>query len=118
MNLKPILGALASLYTEVGFFYGVSSWNKQQEYQKECQRKIELYAKPDERTWAMIGFYARGEKGLFDIAWDAISWPGKIILISTEPNLIVKGNQAFAEIEKTSGAASLEQKYCSDIQKP
>ncbi|KAA0578986.1 hypothetical protein FZ983_16805 [Azospirillum sp. B21] len=117
MLIKPLIGALFALYAIASFFFGVSDWSKQREYHEACQRQISLRAKPDEQTWAMIGFYARGEKGLFDITLDAISWPGKIFLLSTEPNLVVEANHAFAEIEKTSGAASLEQKYCSDIKR-
>lgn len=118
MKMKEIFGALSALYIITGFFYGISDWRKQQDYYEECQKKIDLRAKPDEQVWAKIGFYARGEKGLFDIMWDALAWPGKIFLLSTEPNLVAEGSRAFVDIESTSGAASLERKYCSDIKRP
>ncbi|MFC5358812.1 hypothetical protein [Azospirillum himalayense] len=118
MPWVAIAGGLFSLYAVVGFFISINEWDAVRKYYEQCQSKISAMGTIEEKIFSQAGFISRNNKGLLDIALKNLSIPEKILLLSTEPNLLIEANRAHAGIEKQTGVALLEQKYCSDIKRP
>ncbi|MBB3264071.1 hypothetical protein FHW79_001686 [Azospirillum sp. OGB3] len=118
MPWLAIVSGIISIYTAIGFFISIDEWQKVRKYTEKCQEEIDRKGTDEEKAAALIGFYGRNNKGLFDILLNNLSMPDKIFLLSSEPNLIIEANSASAATEKETGIATLEQKYCSDIKRP